>query len=87
MFHPPEVDQDRNVHSSVKDFEDEIPGYLGNQKFITCLEALSLNSGNDNVLDNLVHCYEALTAGGFFPEKEIQLVRAWVNDIESLERY
>ena len=84
VFHSPEVYQVRNVHNLMKDFTDEIPGYTGNQKIAEVLTSLKLKAGDGNQLDNLILCYEALIAAGFFPEKELQLVRAWVNDIEKM---
>lgn len=30
---------------------------------------------------NLQRCYEALVAAGFFPEKKLLLVRAWLVDL------
>ena len=86
VFHPPEVDQERNEHSLIKDFKDEIPGYLGNQEIVACLDGLSLSSGSGNVVRNLVHCYEALIDASFFPESEMELVKAWATDVESVWR-
>jgi len=68
----------------MRDFEDEIPGYLGNHRFAAVLENLSLKSGVGNVIDNLLSCYEALIKKGFFPEQEYGLVKAWVDDIEQI---
>lgn len=84
VFHSPEVYQDRNVHNLMKDFTDEIPGYTGNQKIAEVLTKLKLKAGDGNQIDNLVSCYEALIGAGFFPKKELELVRAWSNDIGKL---
>lgn len=84
VFHAPEVYQNRNEHSLMKDFNDEIPGYTGNQEIARILNDLTLKSGEGNQLDNLVLCYEALIKAGFFPDKEMALVRAWCADIEGL---
>lgn len=84
VFHSSEVYQERNVHDLMRDFEDEIPGYVGNHRFVATLEALSLKSGVGNVIDNLLSCYEALIKKGFFPEQEYDLVEAWAGDIERI---
>lgn len=84
VFHSSEVYQDRNVHDLMRDFEDEIPGYLGNQRFVDILGALSLKAGAGNVIENFLLCYEALIKKGFFPQQEYGLVEAWVSDIESI---
>jgi hypothetical protein len=81
VFHKPEVDQERNPHRLMRDFEQEIPGYLGNQDIIERLESLSLSPGLENITANLYRCYEALIEGEYFPAKELDLVTAWIDDI------
>ncbi len=84
VFHPPEVIQQRNVHNLLRDFEQEVPGYLQNQKIGQTLTDLSLAPGVGAVADNLMRCYEAMVAKGFIPSDELPLVKAWLADIESL---
>jgi len=84
VFHSSEVYQDRNVHDLMLDFENEIPGYLGNNRFTGVLDALSLKSGDGYTLENLLLCYETLIQEGFFPEKELCLVKVWAEDIEQI---
>jgi hypothetical protein len=81
VFHAAEVEQERNEHNYLKDFEDEIPGYLQNSKIIAILESLSLGSSPDDVSGNMRSCYQALADKGILPEKEMTLVDAWVKDI------
>ena len=80
VFHSAEVDQCRNEHDLMHDFRDEIPGYLNNAQIAETLESLPLKSGPSQVGDNLVACYEALTAAGYFPVEELRLVSAWLVD-------
>ena len=84
VFHPPEVDQQRNLHSLMRDFEDEVPGYLQNRKIVQALESLSLRSGDGAVSQNLRTCYEALVRIAAVPEKELGLVDAWLEDLSGL---
>jgi hypothetical protein len=84
VFHAPEVIQERNFHDLMRDFEDEVPGYLGNRKIATVLENLPLAAGRDRTGENLRACYEALVEGGFVPAKELQLVDAWLEAIEGM---
>lgn len=84
VFHAPEVVQERNEHNLMKDFTDEIPGYTGNRKLTEVLENTKLLPGEDNMSDNLLHCYEALQAAGFFPLEELQLVKLWLADIAKI---
>jgi hypothetical protein len=81
VFHAAEADQDRNAHNLMRDFTDEIPGYTQNAAIVARLTDLSLAGGRENVSGNLLKCYEALTAAGFFPKDELPLVRAWADDV------
>lgn len=80
-FHSPsEVYQDRNEHDYLKDFEDEVPGYLNNDLIISTLSSLELKKGEDAVCKNLFECYGALVEKGFLPEEELISVQSWIND-------
>ncbi|MCO5248111.1 MAG: STELLO glycosyltransferase family protein [Chitinophagales bacterium] len=81
LFHDATVWQERNDHDLMKDFEDEIPGYLNNTKICQGLAKLDLKGGRENILDDLVTCYEFLTESGFVGKEEMPLVKAWVNDL------
>lgn len=83
VFHASEVVQERNPHNLMRDFEDEVPGYLQNHRLAETLEGLTLRSGIQNVGPNLLSCYEALVTGEFFPEKELPLVEAWLADLSA----
>jgi hypothetical protein len=83
VFHAAEVWQERNVHSLIRDFQDEIPGYLQNNRLVQILESVRLKSGKDYVSQNLRQCYQALIAEQIFPEKELALVDAWLEGIAS----
>lgn len=84
VFHGPEVIQERNQHDLMQDFEAEIPGYRHNRKLVQTLEALELHPGEQAVGANLLQCYEALVQIGLFPQQELELVNAWLGDLESL---
>jgi len=84
VFHPPEVDQQRNVHSFIRDFEDEVPGYLHNRRIVEALGALNLRSGAEKVSENLRTCYEELVRIAVIPERELQLVDAWLEDLADI---
>jgi len=81
-FHAPEVYQDRNPHSLLRDFDSEIPGYLRNDALISSLEKLQIQPGGDCVTENLIRCYERLIKDGFMPKEEMPLVRGWAHDIQ-----
>jgi hypothetical protein len=81
-FHGPEVWQERNLHSLMRDFRDEIPGYEQNHQIAEILESTTLAQGRDHVAGNLRRCYEALVDEAIFPEKELKLVNAWIDDVQ-----
>ncbi|MEW5802901.1 MAG: STELLO glycosyltransferase family protein [bacterium] len=83
-FHAPEVDQDRNGHDLMRDFRDEVPGYINNNAIVDRLSALKLEPGAGNVSANLYTCYEAFVADGYIPDTELVLVRAFLDDLDSI---
>jgi hypothetical protein len=86
VFHAPEVYQDRNAHDLMRDFRDEIPGYDKNREICRILDEVDLGSGESNVSENLMKCYLALTEKSIFPEKELNLVDAWLQDIKKVNK-
>lgn len=85
LFHNSTVRQDRNEHDLLRDFEEEIPGYLNNQKIMKILIELPLKHGESNLFFNLKLCYQALLDGGFIvDENELILLDAWENDVSQL---
>jgi len=85
-FHSPsEVYQERNKHDLMKDFEQEVPGYLQNELIVQILGKIKFDKEN-TVADNLLVCYDELIDSGIFPEKEHDSVFQWVKDYESITR-
>lgn len=80
VFHGPEMFQDRNPHNLLRDFEQEIPGYLGNDRIRAVLEELSLASGVEEVGNNCRLCYQALVGAGLIPAEEMPLLDSWLSD-------
>ena len=78
VFHGPESIQQRNIHNLLIDLEQEIPGYLNNNRIISILEGIELVGGVGSISANLHQCYEALANAGIVPVKEIPLVEAWL---------
>jgi hypothetical protein len=81
LFHAPDVTQERNPHNLLRDFADEIPGYLQNRAICEALAQLELQSGVAHIADNLRGCYQALVRGGWLPEAELDLLEAWLEDL------
>jgi hypothetical protein len=83
-FHASTMFQERNEHNLMRDFADEVPGYLNNAIIRETLSALDLRSGFDSHGDNLRHCYDALVKLGVVGRQEIPLLIAWITQVESL---
>jgi len=84
LFHEPTMKQERNVHNLLRDFNDEIPGYLHNSEIREALESLPLESGVEKIRDNLKVCYEKLVSMSLIGREELQLLDAWLEDIKQL---
>ena len=86
VFHGPEMFQDRNVHNVLRDFEQEVPGYLRNTRICEILDGTQLRGGESETGANLHRCYEALVSAGFVPASEMTIVEAWLSDLNQLTR-
>lgn len=85
LFFGADVNQERNLHDLMKDFTDEVPGYLFNDKISNLLTNLDLKKGVENMADNLIRCYAELIDNSIFDEKEMELVNAWVCDFNNIK--
>jgi len=81
LFHESTVRQERNEHDLLKDFSDEVVGYLNNQKIMEALNALDLKDGPQNIADNLISCYSRLIDLGLIKAEELDLLKAWIDDV------
>ena len=84
LFREATVAQLRNDHRLMKDFEDEIPGYLHNAAIREQLQALSLKAGQDYMPENLRKCYETLVRMGVVGQQELPLLDAWLTDLQNV---
>ena len=78
LFDQASVVQERNEHDLMRDFQDEIPGYLHNRDIGDTLAKLTLRPGQPALADNLRLCYEGLVAAGILDQRELDLVDAWI---------
>ncbi len=85
-FHEPTVWQERNDHNLMRDFADEVPGYLNNSRIRETLEDLSLPGGVAHIPDNLRTCYEALVGLCVVGAEELSLLDAWLDDIAAIPK-
>jgi hypothetical protein len=84
LFHAATVLQERNEHDLMKDFVDEIPGYVHNRRITEILGTMSLSKGLNYIPDNMRKCYEALVDLGVVDQQELKLLNAWLSDLEQI---
>jgi hypothetical protein len=84
LFRSADVVQERNEHSLMKDFADEVPGYLHNRTIGEKLASLKLKTGTGNIGENLIRCYEELVRLTVVGDQEMALVKAWAEDTAAL---
>jgi hypothetical protein len=80
-FHAGEIVQARNPHDLMRDFADEVPGYLHNEAIAATVASLPLKG---DVRADLRACYAALVAGGFLKSAELDLLDAWLADLSRM---
>lgn len=84
LFHGATVRQERNDHDLMRDFADEIPGYLHNYRIRKTLEDLPLRGGKPEIMNNIMACYAALVKLEVVASGELPLVEAWAVDLEGV---
>ena len=81
LFDEASVHQERNEHDLMRDFQDEIPGYLHNRSVCETLAKVEVVPGIAAIAGNLRLCYQALVAAGFLDRLELPLLEAWISDL------
>jgi hypothetical protein len=82
VFHSPTVRQDRNEHDLLRDFRDEIEGYLNYDRVRGALEDCVLDGGD--MARSQVRCYEALIGRDLLPADELPILSQWCRALERL---
>lgn len=86
VFHPQEVYQQRNHHDLLDDFHSEMRGYEVNGELARGLASLELEKSQSRVGNNLLACYEFLVRQEYLPPRELELVTAWLDDVQATLR-
>ncbi|MGI8918544.1 MAG: STELLO glycosyltransferase family protein [Pyrinomonadaceae bacterium] len=84
LFHAPNVWQERNEHNLMRDFRDEVPGYLHNKEIGDALEKLQVKAGVERLGENLLLCYEQLVRMDLIDRRELELIAAWNKDLAAV---
>lgn len=82
LFFGTTMKQYRNDHNLLNDFKQEIPMYIFDKKICEILLKLKLKKGNDNYLNNLNICYEALIRNNIILKNEKKFLSTWTKDCE-----
>ncbi len=85
-FGPATMFQARNEHSLIRDFADEIPGYLNNARIMELLSNINLLDGPEHIVLNMRLCYERLVEAEIIPKTELHLLDLWLKDIEQFSK-
>lgn len=83
-YHSPTVWQERNDHDLMRDFRDEVPGYLNNSAIKEALAKLSLKPGVANIPEDMRLCYRALVNMDVIGAEELPLLDAWLSDLATI---
>jgi hypothetical protein len=86
MFHQSTVFQQRNEHDLMRDFAEEVPGYLHNQKIQEALQHLDLPAGEASIPEAMRQCYGKLVEMSLVSAEELVLLDAWLDDLQDLSR-
>ncbi|MDX6692861.1 MAG: hypothetical protein QOF02_464 [Blastocatellia bacterium] len=84
LFHEPTVWQERNEHNLLRDFKDEVPGYLNNAAICDALGQLDIQPGVEHLGHNLRRCYEKLVGMELVGAQELDLIAAWLADLKAI---
>jgi len=80
VFQSATVYQERNEHDLLRDFADEVPGYLLNDRIRRALENCALEK--QDLLRSLSLCYESIIKHELLPKDELPIIAAWRSQME-----
>jgi hypothetical protein len=84
LFREATVHQERNDHSLMRDFEDEISGYTGNRRIMELLSGVEVTPGAEHIPAALRACYQVLVDNGFVGAEEMPLLDAFLHDLAAV---
>ena len=84
LFHSATVFQERNAHDLLRDFEEEVPGYLHNPRIRHALIDLEIPTGEASIPEALRLCYRRLVEMELVGAAELPLLDAWLADLAGM---
>ena len=82
-FHAANVFQKRNAHDIYEDLDLEAENIMCSGTITNKLKLLKLKPGTDQIALNLLICYEMMVTNRFLESQELNLVKAWLKDLEN----
>jgi len=82
VFLPPTVEQHRNAHDYLDDFEDELDLYLNAEKLIRFL--LSWTSSSKLLAERILDLSKAMVSQDFWKAADARLTKAWLEDLQAV---
>ena len=79
-FRKPSMFQKRNEHSLIRDFADEVSGYLNNAAIMAMLSDLDLSGTGGEA--NLHQCYRSMIDAGYLQPSEMNMLDCWLADLQ-----
>jgi hypothetical protein len=83
IFTKSTVVQERNEHNILRDFEDEIHGYINYNRIYEILLKVKLSKKQDDIFQNISSCYESLVRANLMGELELGLLEEWIGDLRN----
>ena len=72
------VVQERNEHNLMKDFRDEVDGYLNNESIAECLSAVLERHSGASLPDFAAYAWQSLYELGVVKVDELAIHKAWL---------
>lgn len=82
VFHKATVSQERNVHNLMKDFTDEIDGYINNDKIAYALEQVNLDGLT--LTEQIYTAWESLFKINIITPEELNIIENWLKFFENI---
>ncbi|MCY2952105.1 MAG: STELLO glycosyltransferase family protein [Planctomycetota bacterium] len=81
-FRPPAVEQLRNSHNLMRDFEDEVVGYLHNDAIMQVLKRTAIGIAGSNPLPDVARTlWGALLEAGILESREWPIMEQWFREL------
>jgi hypothetical protein len=83
-FCSPTVYQRRNEHNFMEDFKNEIECFINTKPIIDMIESINSIDSNYHLCESLLKLYDKLAISGYVKEKEVTILKSWIEDYNKL---